>query len=282
MKPSTELHDLIKSLTKSEKRFFKLHSSLQAGDKNYLRIFDSIDKQKVYDEEAIKKQFANERFIKHLPSEKNHLYKLILKALRSYHAESSISGTLKQEIKNIEILYQKALYVECNKLLHRAKRIARDNERLATHLFDLARALITARDLAEVAESVASIGTEALGADAIALCLFADAPDSAPAATSLHWLARDPALEAIARDEQILCGPIDVARAALLFRSQTPEPQSAALIGIGGDVPRGVLAIGSAEPGRYGAEAATDFLAELGRLVATATSLHWARTPAPA
>ena len=48
------------------------------------------------------------------------------------------------------------------------------------------------------------------------------------------------------------------------------------------DVPRGVLAIGSAEPGRYGAEAATDFLAELGRLVATATSLHWARTPAPA
>lgn len=129
MKPSNELHDLIKSLTKSEKRFFKLHSSLQAGDKNYLRIFDAIDKQKVYDEEAIKKQFAKETFIKHLPSEKNHLYKLILKALRAFHAESSVSGILKQEIKNIEILYQKALYTECNKLLHRAKRIARDNER---------------------------------------------------------------------------------------------------------------------------------------------------------
>jgi tetratricopeptide (TPR) repeat protein len=129
MKPSTELHDLIRSLSKSEKRFFKLHSSLQSGDKNYLRIFDSIDKQKVYDEEALKKQFANETFIKHLPSEKNHLYKLILKALRAYHAEASVSGILKQEIKNIEILYQKALYVECNKLLHRAKKIARDNER---------------------------------------------------------------------------------------------------------------------------------------------------------
>jgi hypothetical protein len=129
MKPSTELHDLIRSLTKSEKRFFKLHSSLQSGDKNYLRIFDAIDKQKVYDEDALKKQFAKETFIKHLPSEKNHLYKLILKALRAYHAEASVSGILKQEIKNIEILYQKALYVECNKLLHRAKRIARDNER---------------------------------------------------------------------------------------------------------------------------------------------------------
>ncbi len=129
MKPSTELFDLIKSLTKSEKRFFKLHSSLQSGDKNYLRIFDAIDKQKDYDEEALKKLFAKETFIRHLPSEKNHLYKLILKALRAYHAESSVSGILKQEIKNIEILYQKALYVECNKLLHRAKRIARENER---------------------------------------------------------------------------------------------------------------------------------------------------------
>ena len=129
MKPSTELHDLIRSLTKSEKRFFKLHSALQSGDKNYLRIFDAIDKQKVYDEEVLKKQFAKETFIKHLPSEKNHLYKLILKALRAYHAEGSVSGILKQEIKNIEILYNKALYVECNKLLHRAKRIAKDNER---------------------------------------------------------------------------------------------------------------------------------------------------------
>lgn len=129
MKPSAELHDLIKSLTKSEKRFFKLHSALQSGDKNYLRIFDAIDRQKVYDEDAIKKQFEKETFIKHLPSEKNHLYKLILKALRAFHAESSVSGVLKQEIKNIEILYQKGLYTECNKLLHRAKRVARDNER---------------------------------------------------------------------------------------------------------------------------------------------------------
>jgi tetratricopeptide (TPR) repeat protein len=129
MKPSTELHDLIRSLTKSEKRFFKLHSALQSGDKNYLRIFDAIDKQKVYDEEAIKKAFAKETFIKHFPSEKNHLYKLILKALRAYHAEGSVGGLLKQEIKNIEILYDKALYGEANKTLHRAKRIARDNEK---------------------------------------------------------------------------------------------------------------------------------------------------------
>lgn len=128
MKPSTELFDLIKALTKSEKRFFKLHSSLQSGDKNYLKVFDAMDRQKVYDEGALKGQFANEVFIKHLPSEKNHLYKLILKALRAFHADGSVDGILKQEIKNIEILYRKALHGECNKLLQRAKRLAREHE----------------------------------------------------------------------------------------------------------------------------------------------------------
>ncbi len=136
MKPSNELHDLIRSLSKSEKRFFKLHSSLQSGDKNYLKIFDAIDRQKEYDEDALKELFRNEVFIKHFPSEKNHLYKLILKALRAYHAESSVAGLLKQEIKNIEILYQKALYKECNKVLHRAKRMARENEKFY-YLFEL-------------------------------------------------------------------------------------------------------------------------------------------------
>ncbi|MEO8069297.1 MAG: hypothetical protein ABI599_16485 [Flavobacteriales bacterium] len=129
MKPSTELHDLIKSLNKSEKRFFKLHSALQSGPKNYLKIFEVVDGQEVYDEEQIKKKFADQAFIKHFPSEKNHLYKLILKALRAYYSENNISSILKQEIKNIEILYQKALYDECNKVLHRAKRLAKENER---------------------------------------------------------------------------------------------------------------------------------------------------------
>ena len=115
MKPSNELFMLIKSLNKSEKRFFKLSSTIQAGDKNYLRIFDFVDKQEEYDEEALKVAFQNETFIKHLPSEKNHLYKLILKSLRSYYSEQSISSILKQEIKNIEILYAKALYKECGK-----------------------------------------------------------------------------------------------------------------------------------------------------------------------
>ena len=136
MKPSTDLFDLIKSLSKSEKRFFKLSSSLQAGDKNYLKIFDAVDKQNEYDEDALKELFKKETFIKHFPSEKNHLYKLILKSLRAYHSDNSVSSILKQEIKNIEILYKKALYPECNKFLTRAKKMAVTHEKFY-YLFEL-------------------------------------------------------------------------------------------------------------------------------------------------
>lgn len=136
MKPSNELFMLVKSLSKSEKRFFKLSSTIQAGDKNYLRIFDFIEKQDDYNEEELKKEFKNETFVKHLPSEKNHLYKLILKSLRSYYGEQSISSILKQEIKNIEILYAKALYKECGKFLIRAKKLAKEYEKFY-YLFEL-------------------------------------------------------------------------------------------------------------------------------------------------
>lgn len=129
MKPSNELFDLIKSLTKSEKRFFKLSSSIQTGDKNYLKIFDYIDGQENYNEATLKEFFKGERFIKHLPSEKNHLYKLILKSLRQFYGEQSVSSILKQELKNIEILYNKTLFKECKKFLKRAKRIAYEYEK---------------------------------------------------------------------------------------------------------------------------------------------------------
>jgi hypothetical protein len=129
MKPSPELFKLIHSLTKSEKRFFKLTSSLQSGDKNYIKIFDYIERQERYDEEELKAYFKDERFISHLPSEKNHLYKLILKSLRMFYGEQSVNSQLQQEIKNVEILYQKALFSECHKIIKKSKKVAQEHEK---------------------------------------------------------------------------------------------------------------------------------------------------------
>ena len=53
------LFELIKSLSKSEKRYFKLLSSRHTiGDENnYVKLFDFIDKQTTYDEGVIFKEF---------------------------------------------------------------------------------------------------------------------------------------------------------------------------------------------------------------------------------
>ena len=128
MKPSDELFHLIKSLTKSEKRYFKLLSSLQSGEKNYVKLFDAIEAQSAYDEEQIKRIFAKETFIQHLPSEKNHLYSLLLKSLRNFHSDNSIKALMQELIKNVQLLYDKALYKECYKIVRKAKKEAHQYE----------------------------------------------------------------------------------------------------------------------------------------------------------
>ena len=129
MKPTLQLFHLIKSLSKSEKRYFKLYSSIQSGDKIYMKLFDVIDKEKVYNEESIKQKLKKDISLKHFPSQKNHLYGQILKSLGMFHSESSVGSILKEQLREIEILYNKALYKECNKVVSRAKKLAYDTER---------------------------------------------------------------------------------------------------------------------------------------------------------
>jgi dGTP triphosphohydrolase len=129
MKPSTELFQLVKSLSKSEKRYFKLSSSLQSGEKNYMKLFDAIEYQLEYDENALKEKFSGETFINHLPSEKNHLYNLILKSLRGFYSDKSAGAILQEQIRNIELLVDRALYKECSKIIRKAKKMAYDYEK---------------------------------------------------------------------------------------------------------------------------------------------------------
>ena len=52
---SDQLFKLIHSLSKGEKRFFKIYTTRinPTGDKKFLRLFDAIEKQEMYDEDAI-------------------------------------------------------------------------------------------------------------------------------------------------------------------------------------------------------------------------------------
>lgn len=119
---------LTRSLSRNEKRYFKVFCGKEKGGANYLKLFDAIDKQKVYDEAAIKQKFKNEAFVKQLHVTKNYLRKLILKSLRDFHAGISKNAELKDALRNVEILFNKELYQLGLNELQRAEQMAVDYE----------------------------------------------------------------------------------------------------------------------------------------------------------
>jgi hypothetical protein len=129
MNRQSDLFDLIRSMTKSEKRYFKLSASPQKGEKNYLRLFDAIERQKSYDEEAIKRAFAGEAFVRQLHVAKNYLHKLILRSLRAYRAESSVDGQIQTLLQDARIFFEKGLARQCAGALKRARALAEEYER---------------------------------------------------------------------------------------------------------------------------------------------------------
>lgn len=139
-KASDHLHQLIQSLSKPEKRYFKVFTSRHViGDQNnYQRLFDAIDKQDEYKEEAILKKFEGEAFVKRFSIAKSRLYQSILKSLDAYHSNSSIEAQLKRQIHCAEILYHKSLYQQSAKLLHSAKKVAVKHEKV-TSLIEIRR-----------------------------------------------------------------------------------------------------------------------------------------------
>lgn len=123
MKKNEELFYLIKSLSKSEKRYFRLLTT--GGEEvEFLLLFEAMDEQREYDEVAIKKQFQGKAFVRQLTTMKNYLRHKILYALRSYHAHLSVATELYDMLKNVEILFHKGLYTLCESELHRAEKKA--------------------------------------------------------------------------------------------------------------------------------------------------------------
>lgn len=134
MTPSKDLFDLIKSLTKSEKRYFKIYASMQKGNKNYMKLFNKIEKQAEYNEKEIKQEFKNEKFIKQLTFTKNYLYKLITKSLISFNTNNSIDLRLNEIINKCKILFKKALYKQFFQNLKLGKKTALEYERFHHYL----------------------------------------------------------------------------------------------------------------------------------------------------
>lgn len=132
-KSSDQLYILVQSLTKQEKRHFKIFASRHTiGEQNsYVQIFDQMEKMKEYDEAALLKKFKGDTMVNNFSIVKLRLYETILRSLDVFHHNSSVDAQLWKELHYAEILYKKTLYDQCSKRLRSARKLAEKYEKYA-------------------------------------------------------------------------------------------------------------------------------------------------------
>ncbi len=128
------LFELIKSLTKAEKRNFKLYANRisQNEESKFVRLFDIIDQLKEYNEDTIL-QKGPEIKAGQLSNLKGHLYKQILTSLRLNHISQNIDIQIRESIDYARILYNKGLYRQSLRTLDRIKHKAIEEKQHLLH-----------------------------------------------------------------------------------------------------------------------------------------------------
>ncbi len=143
---SDDLFHVIKSLSKSEKRYFKLFASRlnSSADKKFLLLFDVIDKQKVYDETALLEKNKSLKPAQ-LSNLKAHLYKQVLQCMKLCNSIRVIDIEIREQLDYAQLLYDKCLYSQCVKILDKAKKMALKNDRsfVLLSILELEKLVIT-------------------------------------------------------------------------------------------------------------------------------------------
>lgn len=122
------LFSLVKSLSKSEKRQFKLYVGRLGvnQDSKFLNLFTVLDKLPHYDEVLILKSTQIKK--QQLANVKAHLYKQILISLKLNPSHQNIRSQIREQLDFASILYHKGLYKQSLKILDKSKDLAITNE----------------------------------------------------------------------------------------------------------------------------------------------------------
>lgn len=126
---SQYLFRLVKSLTKADKRNFKLYAKRVQSDDNmkFIQLFDIVDKMPELDETKILEKMGNIDKGQ-LSNLKRHLYKQLLTSLRLININRINSIEVREHIDFAHVLYTKGLFQQSLKILQRAKRMAENVE----------------------------------------------------------------------------------------------------------------------------------------------------------
>ena len=195
----------------------------------------------------------------------------LLSSLRLPHVTGAAVSLVERQVS---VLRQRDLKLE--RKLKELLEVARTNDTLAGKIHRMALELMRARDLRQTLEAIEAGLRTAFGADHSVLVMFGEPGAFSDLSVGRFFRAMhrdDPALKPFATflgSNNPRCGQVRDAQRDFLFRQQTNEVGSAALVPLGEKCEVGFLAIGSVDAKRFHPGMSFDFLARLGELIAVA------------
>ncbi|BDD07953.1 hypothetical protein FUAX_03850 [Fulvitalea axinellae] len=157
------VENLIFSLTKSEKRFFKLFAGRIKGneDSRFIRMFDHIDKRHGLDDEFFLKRNPDVK-PSQLSNLKAHLYKQLLQSLRVLNTDDDLDLSIRSIIDYCTVLYNKCLYNEAIKKLRKAKKLAQKGDKtiLLLQILEMEKKLALKLIRADFDKQITQLGRE--------------------------------------------------------------------------------------------------------------------------
>jgi hypothetical protein len=146
MEQQDELFQLIKALSKSEKKFFTQYVNLyeKGSSPIYLQVFNFLNEEPDYNEERLFKKFRDQTFRKNYPVTKHYLKQLIIKTLR--HGELTVreDPDLTVFVLDIKRLMAKGLMPMAKRMTEKLKEEAYRDEKFndVLQLITMQRGLI--------------------------------------------------------------------------------------------------------------------------------------------
>jgi hypothetical protein len=133
MNKTESLLILVKSLTKAEKRYFRLWAKLQSGDKAYLALFELLDKADA--PQPVVEGFGREMPGKSFEMAGKYLYRVLMDCLVKLREKQDVQTEVCNRIAKAAILFERDLHDHALDELAKAKRLAAEHEHdLLLHL----------------------------------------------------------------------------------------------------------------------------------------------------
>lgn len=129
MNKAISLLVLIHSMTKAEKRYFKLYSNLQEGDKVYSMLFALMEECSAVEE--VVRRFGLDAGDSNFDIAVKHLYKVVIDCLLHLRSRYDIQARISNRMDEAEILFRCGLLQAAIEELSRAKKLARQYESTA-------------------------------------------------------------------------------------------------------------------------------------------------------